>query len=147
MLEEEEQFDPDSIPLMTWAQYEANNPESLYSRSESKGNTLGYSDGKYGESYGYSSLTRSTLTTGYTYSEYGSTSEHSVGLHHRHANSRMPSDEEILEEIRHILSTTDLMKVTKKSVRDRLSALYGVDMIIKKEYIHTCIDMILKGNL
>lgn len=58
-----------------------------------------------------------------------------------------PSDEEILAEIRHILSTTDLMTVTKKSVREQLTRLFGVDISPKKEFIHSCIDGILKGEL
>lgn len=61
--------------------------------------------------------------------------------------THFPSDDEILAEVKHILSTTDLMKVTKKNVRDQLSRLYGVDMLPKKDYIHYCIDGILRGDL
>ena len=58
-----------------------------------------------------------------------------------------PTDDQLLQEIRHILSTTDLMKITKKSVRERLTRLFGVDVSPKKDYIHSCIDSILKGEL
>ncbi|ORY02993.1 hypothetical protein K493DRAFT_346394 [Basidiobolus meristosporus CBS 931.73] len=57
------------------------------------------------------------------------------------------SDHEIMEEIRHILSTANLMSITKKQVRDELSRHFGMDMTHKKEYINNCIDMILQGQL
>jgi chitin synthase len=59
----------------------------------------------------------------------------------------LPSDEEILAEIRHILSTADLMAVTKKSVREQLSTIFKVDLSMKKEFIHRCIDSVLKGEI
>lgn len=59
----------------------------------------------------------------------------------------MPTEETILTEIRRILSTADLMSVTKKQVRDELSRLFGVDMTPKKEYINRCIEGILQGQL
>ncbi|KAJ3089172.1 hypothetical protein HK102_007026 [Quaeritorhiza haematococci] len=62
-------------------------------------------------------------------------------------SATMPTDEAILEEVRHILSTADLMTVTKKSVREELSRFFGVDLTPKKEYIHKCIDGVLKGEL
>ncbi|RKP27312.1 DEK C terminal domain-containing protein [Syncephalis pseudoplumigaleata] len=58
-----------------------------------------------------------------------------------------PSDVQILGEIRRILSTADLMTVTKKQVRDELSAFFGVDMMAKKDYINHCIEQILQGKL
>ncbi|KAJ3417367.1 hypothetical protein HDV05_004832 [Chytridiales sp. JEL 0842] len=58
-----------------------------------------------------------------------------------------PSDEEILMQIRHILSTADLMTVTRKSVREELGRVFGVDLSSRKDYIHSCIDGILRGDL
>jgi hypothetical protein len=58
----------------------------------------------------------------------------------------IPSDDELLKEIRHILSTSDLMTITKKKVRQQLSEFYGVDLSSKKQYIHAAIDSILKGE-
>ncbi|KAJ3126609.1 hypothetical protein HK098_007364 [Nowakowskiella sp. JEL0407] len=60
---------------------------------------------------------------------------------------RTPTDEELLSEIRHILSTRDLMTVTKKSVREELARLFGMDMTPRKEYIHKCIDMVLQNQI
>ncbi|CAG8699152.1 11183_t:CDS:2, partial [Funneliformis caledonium] len=47
--------------------------------------------------------------------------------------SDFPSDEEILQEIRNILSTANLMSITKKQVRDDLSQYFGMDMSLKKD--------------
>jgi chitin synthase len=62
------------------------------------------------------------------------------------ANGEIPSDEVLLAEIRDILSTADLMTITKKQVREMLSArLGGVDLKPKREVINKMIDNILKG--
>ncbi|RKP11265.1 chitin synthase-domain-containing protein, partial [Piptocephalis cylindrospora] len=58
-----------------------------------------------------------------------------------------PTDEELLVEIRSILASSDLMTITKKQVRERLSALYGVDLTPRKEYINNCIELILQDRL
>ncbi|CAG8584609.1 9735_t:CDS:2 [Ambispora leptoticha] len=58
-----------------------------------------------------------------------------------------PSDEEILQEIRNILASANLMSITKKQVRDDLSQYFGIDMSPKKEYINNCIELVLQGKL
>ncbi|ORY01252.1 hypothetical protein K493DRAFT_209876 [Basidiobolus meristosporus CBS 931.73] len=58
-----------------------------------------------------------------------------------------PGDSEIVDEIRVILSNADLMAITKKQVRDELSAHFHVDMNLRKDYVNSCIDMILQGRL
>jgi chitin synthase len=58
----------------------------------------------------------------------------------------LPSNEVIMEEVRNILSNADLMSITKKQVRDRLSETFGVSMSSKKEYINSCIETVLQGN-
>lgn len=61
--------------------------------------------------------------------------------------SRFPSDSEILAELRNVLTTADLRTVTKKQVRETLSAKFGgIDLKSKKDYINQMIDMILKGG-
>ncbi|KAI8617111.1 chitin synthase-domain-containing protein [Chytriomyces sp. MP71] len=62
-------------------------------------------------------------------------------------NRSQPSDEEILFQIRQILASADLMTVTRKSVREELGRFFGVDLSSRKEYIHACIDGVLKGEL
>ncbi|KAJ3130242.1 hypothetical protein HK098_004289 [Nowakowskiella sp. JEL0407] len=63
------------------------------------------------------------------------------------SQTKSPTDEELLDEIRHILSTRDLMTVTKKSVREELARLFGMDMTPRKDYIHKCIDMVLQNQI
>ncbi|ORX75918.1 hypothetical protein BCR32DRAFT_284732 [Anaeromyces robustus] len=63
------------------------------------------------------------------------------------ASGIMPSDEEIVREIRHILSTADLMNITKKQVREKLTTFFNVDMSPKKSYINSVIESILEGKM
>lgn len=124
-----EVFDPSSVPLVKWSEYEN---EKDASNSSDKRRT----------SYGGHST--ATLPLGYNDYDTHSATGDFAGIK---TQSRFPTDEELLQEIRHILSTTDLMKITKKTIRDRLSRLFGVDVFPKKDYIHHCIDSILKGEL
>ena len=124
---EPEYFDPASVPLQKWADYEAMHKDSS-SESKSKAE------------YVYS---KSISASNYSESLGDSVAYQDMVAH----APVLPSDEDILQEIRHILSTTDLMKITKKGVRDRLSRLFGVNVTAKKDYIHYCIDAILKGEL
>ena len=62
-------------------------------------------------------------------------------------DGKQPLDDDLLAEIRHILSTADLMTITKKAVRDDLSTLFGVDLTSRKEFINASIDGLLQGRL
>lgn len=59
----------------------------------------------------------------------------------------LPVDEQIVQQIRSILATADLMTVTKKQVRDALSSFFQVDMMYKKEFINKTIEDILQGRM
>ncbi|KAI8919141.1 chitin synthase-domain-containing protein [Powellomyces hirtus] len=54
-----------------------------------------------------------------------------------------PSDEQIFNEVRRILETSDLMSISKKSVRDTLQQKFGVDLTHKKQFINEQIDELL----
>lgn len=123
---EPEYFDPASVPLMKWLDYEKNQTNSSSSDTKSK------------NSYVYAN----SASSSYAESLVGDSS----GYQKFAPAASMPSDEELLQEIHQILSTTDLMKITKKIVRDRLSLFFNIDVTPKKEYIHQCIDSILKGE-
>ena len=126
---EEEYFDPDTVPLVKWADYQGTKTQSS-SNSDTNTKSIGYG-------------------TNYISTEYAdSVSGYSLAIPVvSNSSIRFPTDEELLNEIRHILSTADLMQVTKKSVRDKLTTLFGVDVTPRKEYIHYCIDSVLKGEL
>ncbi|KAI8924380.1 chitin synthase-domain-containing protein [Entophlyctis helioformis] len=192
-ISEIEWFDPDSVPLMKWADYEAqrkpassehddahsvssyvsgNTYKSVHLRPTAGGAYTAYSESNYGGSGGSAyggpgSVTGSafganraafhqqqmqpTMPMGGPGMDAANRSLVAVPpapvAARRTPTPGFPSDQEILNEIRHILSTTDLMKVTKKSVREQLSTFFGVDLSSEKEYIHRCIDGILSGEL
>ncbi|KAJ3357857.1 hypothetical protein HDU83_002985 [Entophlyctis luteolus] len=58
-----------------------------------------------------------------------------------------PTNDQLLFEIRKILSTADLMTVTKKQVRDELSRIFRMDMTSRKAMINQYIEEILQGRL
>ncbi|EGF82537.1 hypothetical protein BATDEDRAFT_34502 [Batrachochytrium dendrobatidis JAM81] len=58
-----------------------------------------------------------------------------------------PTDEQILADIRQILSSGDLMTLTKKQIRDDLGQRFGVDLRPRKETINRMIDEVLQGRL
>ncbi|KAI9101861.1 chitin synthase-domain-containing protein [Phlyctochytrium arcticum] len=47
-------------------------------------------------------------------------------------------------EIRHYLAAADLMTVTKKQVRDEMSALFGIDMLARREEMNGMIERTLQ---
>lgn len=59
----------------------------------------------------------------------------------------MPSDEEIVYQIRVLLSTHDLQTLTKKKVREELAAIFGVDMTPKKQFIGEIVEGIINGEI
>jgi chitin synthase len=60
-----------------------------------------------------------------------------------HHSPDFPSDQELFSEINRILSGADLTSITKKKIRDELSAFFKVDLQDRKEYINQCIDKCL----
>ncbi|KAF9093636.1 hypothetical protein BGX23_003081 [Mortierella sp. AD031] len=56
-----------------------------------------------------------------------------------------PTDEELANEIQNVLATADLMSITKKQVRERLMAFFGVDLTSRKEYINEVIERVLES--
>lgn len=61
--------------------------------------------------------------------------------------SHLPADEEILEEIRRILETGDLMKISKKTVKQELERRFGVNLDAKRPYINSATEAVLSGVL
>ncbi|CAH7686592.1 chitin synthase-domain-containing protein [Phakopsora pachyrhizi] len=61
--------------------------------------------------------------------------------------SANPTDEEIIMSIRNYLSTQDLMKITKRSVREAISEHFpNADLSEKKAFVNEQVDKILAGN-
>ncbi|PVU88773.1 hypothetical protein BB561_005707 [Smittium simulii] len=57
-----------------------------------------------------------------------------------------PTEDQIVQAISYILSTSDMSTISKKTVRDQLSAEFNCDMSAYKEFISETIDFILSGN-
>ncbi|KAI8985921.1 chitin synthase-domain-containing protein [Pilobolus umbonatus] len=57
-----------------------------------------------------------------------------------------PEDKEIEQEIHRMMMNANLMTLTKKQVRDQLSALFHVDLTIKKSFINGVIQSILEND-
>ncbi|KAK5087007.1 hypothetical protein LTR05_004178 [Lithohypha guttulata] len=59
----------------------------------------------------------------------------------------LPTDDQILNEIRDILRTADLMTVTKKSVKQELEKRFACNLDAKRAYIGSATEAILSGQL
>jgi len=55
--------------------------------------------------------------------------------------------DELAMHVRAILDQADLMKVTKKQIRDQLAQMYQQDLSIYKEFINQCIEAYLESNM
>ncbi|ORZ10887.1 chitin synthase-domain-containing protein [Absidia repens] len=53
-------------------------------------------------------------------------------------------DEDIMCQVQRITTTTDLTKISKKQIRNHLSAHYGVEMTPRKDFINQCINDALR---
>ncbi|KAG0055544.1 hypothetical protein BGZ83_008289 [Gryganskiella cystojenkinii] len=60
--------------------------------------------------------------------------------------SDQPTDEQLTNEIQNVLATADLMSITKKQVRERLMAFFGVDLTLRKEFINEVIERVLESS-
>lgn len=146
------QFDANSVPLRPWSEQETVRPPSLDWDSTSVASSV---QGAYARGHGVEkqeSMPNSSAVGGFSYYEPMSPERPDIRRRSQDGNDivqgkNIPSDDELLREIRHILSTSDLMTITKKKVRQKLSDFYGVNLASKKQYIHATIDSILKGEL
>jgi chitin synthase len=170
---DEEPFDPNSIPMKKWSEYE----QEMWEK-ESQGSHVSH------ESY----ATEYTHKTGYTNGSYAappmampmqaapayepypnynnsrpmsmasgspvpmsvmqsSPSSRPVSIVPSEQNGLYPTETQITNQIRSILATANLMSVTKKQVRDELSLFFGVDLTPRKDFINKVIEDILQGRM
>ncbi|KAI8919488.1 chitin synthase 6 [Powellomyces hirtus] len=57
-----------------------------------------------------------------------------------------PTDEDLVQRIRFIISKSDLRTLTKRKVRDELSAFFGVDLTDRKTFISDRVEAIVVGR-
>ncbi|KAJ8327251.1 hypothetical protein QVD99_004898 [Batrachochytrium dendrobatidis] len=73
--------------------------------------------------------------------------QHAPRYDHQAGNLTVPTDEDIIRELRNVLATVDLMVVTKRHVRDDVSRRLGVDLSSRRSDINMFMDQILHGKL
>ncbi|KAJ1514799.1 hypothetical protein HMI56_007399 [Coelomomyces lativittatus] len=132
VLEESEVADvdvPSTIPHMTWDQY-------VLEMNETKEEVLSQKSKR-------SSISSLALSLSHSLSQtYPSRSS----MISQVMDPPSPSDEDLAHEIEMILSSADLMLVTKRSVREQLTSLFGVDLTHRKQFINQTIDYYLAAN-
>jgi chitin synthase len=58
-----------------------------------------------------------------------------------------PTDEQIISQVKSMLSSANLMTVTKKQVREELALFFSMDMSGRKDFINKVIEDVLQGKL
>lgn len=149
IVSDEGKFDPASIPKKKWDDYQ----NELWENQSGSG----YNDDLRSES-GMSYATRSYhpgMSSQPAVDPYMAHQPSGYGLNHRYGSSKyslsqagghememadlsyLPSDDQILYAIRDILSTADLMTITKKSVKDELERRFACNLDAKRHYINS----------
>ncbi|KAI9096605.1 chitin synthase-domain-containing protein [Phlyctochytrium arcticum] len=142
-------YDPKVIPMKKWSDYETHENWEKGSQASRDSRASDFSDrsgpGGPGSVYGGSTYTPNTPThlPPYPSPKANRLSHISVGSY----APGSPSDEDLLRETRRVLATANLMTVTKKQVRDELSAVFNVDLTSRKQVINGFIEDILQGRL
>lgn len=155
VISDEGKFDPSSIPKKKWEDYQAEAWEAQTHMPDDRSEVSGFS-------YGTHSYHPASFHPGPA-SEYGFPASRPVSRNDlgRFGGSRysvapsevfgagdgsvmeladlshLPSDDSLLAEIRSILETSNLMQVTKKSVKQELERRFNVNLDAKKHYINS----------
>lgn len=150
VISDEGKFDPSSIPKKRWEDYQMelwDQQTSRDDRSEVSGfsyATKPYPQSDYGPFHGQGSRPASQLDLPLLASGSRlSVAPSEVMSRHMDASismedlSHLPTEDAILNEIREILRTADLMTVTKKSIKQELERRFGVNLDLKRPYINS----------
>ncbi|KAK6385555.1 hypothetical protein LTS17_001123 [Exophiala oligosperma] len=174
VISDEGKFDPDSIPKKKWEEYQAELWDAQTQRDDAKSEISGYSYGTksyypagsvYGGGYDTQHLmptSRSVSQLDMHQSVYGGgynqsrmslapsemlPSGRSVADMEMADLTGLPTDDMILNEIREVLKTADLMTVTKKGIKLELERRFNVNLDVKRAYIGSATEAILSGQL
>lgn len=133
-LADTEPFDPKSIPLKKWKDFEEQ--ELWDNESIISGSTV--------QTHSVASRSDAGSVASYESKKQKHMSMVSYGGANR---ASMISDELLYAEIQKALVGADLMTLTKKQIRENLSAKLGVDLKAKKEVMNAMIDEILAKQM
>lgn len=165
VISDEGKFDPDSIPKKRWEEYQAELWDAQTQRDDARSEVSGYSYGTksyhpaasiYGDHNSMFPASRpmSQLDLAPPYQAHNGSrmslapsemmgtgapmlSKNSASIAEMEMSdlTGMPSDDTLLNEIREILRTADLMTVTKKAIKLELEQRFGVPLDSKRAYI------------
>ncbi|RKP19160.1 hypothetical protein ROZALSC1DRAFT_29208 [Rozella allomycis CSF55] len=154
-----EHFDPSSIPTMRWQDFDNQAHPNQYDNTQQQYQqpsdyyrpVTAASQFKPQSShitplqrvYSSEQFHRSASNTSFNGFEKSSSTNNLL----KQQLDNLPSDDDIVNEIRNIIATSNLMNITKKQVRDQLALFFGVDMNPKREFINQAIELILQGRL
>ena len=154
---EEGTFDPSTIPTKRWAEHEYDQQweEEEYDKASSCCPASTTSRSHHGGSVGIFTGPRPHNTnssvisspTSYRYTQHTTKSFLPVSPLKSSTSNRFPTESEIVKEIERILDNHNLMHITKKQVRDTLSATFGMDMKYKRNFINKSIEQSLTERL
>ncbi|KAI4735033.1 CHS5 chitin synthase, class V [Aureobasidium sp. EXF-12298] len=169
VVSDEGKFDPASIPKKRWEDYQAELWEAQTSRDDDARSAIsGVTGVSYATKSAYPGMggsvydyppSRPMSTLGVPQGPFGNQSRISLAPSEmplmagyspnsmEMAEMPLPSDDAILAEIRDILAKTDLMTITKKSVKSELERRFGVPLDAKRAYIGSATEAILSGQL
>ncbi len=166
VISDEGKFDPSTIPKKKWEEYQAELWDAQTQRDDTRSEVSGYSYGTksyhptapstHGGDFPFNPRAMSQLdfTGGGVHYANNNASRLSLaasdtmlmgngnGGQHNAIDMEMsdltglPSDDALLNEIRDILRTVDLMSVTKKGVKTELERRFGVNLDEKRAYIY-----------
>ncbi|ORY03392.1 hypothetical protein K493DRAFT_383515 [Basidiobolus meristosporus CBS 931.73] len=180
----EEPFDPKSIPMKKWSQFEQEAWEagssiskdsygsqidamSIHSGSHGYGAGSEYYPTSYSpyphdamseprssymtgaHNYGQQIISPYTVASPYVPPASRPTSEMDPYSPYMAQNASVifPGDDELVAETKRILQNANLMRITKKQVREQLSSVFNIDLTPRKDYINGVIEMILQGQM
>ncbi|KAF2010307.1 glycosyltransferase family 2 protein [Aaosphaeria arxii CBS 175.79] len=161
VVSDEGKFDPASIPKKKWDEYQAEMWEQHTmrdDRSEVSGISYGTKRFMHGSASvmgsEYGGMPPSRPMSHLDLPRYGNNSRMSLapsayGAYDNleMASLNLPSDDALLAEIRDILSTSDLMNITKKAVKVELEKRFGMDLTLKKQFIGSAVESLLVGQM
>lgn len=172
ILTTEGQFDPSEIPMQRWQDYQAdawNNYNEMMNNRDADSMAPSYAQSTHPDVLSKSvysmpvgsnsirpgSIAGSDMTSVYDGGRAASRNAFTTPKPQDNGDVEMgvlrmpgfPTDDAITNEIRNVLSTADLMTVTKKSIRQHLERHFGVKLSAKREYINYVTEAILTGQL
>ncbi|ORY18556.1 chitin synthase 6 [Clohesyomyces aquaticus] len=159
IISDEGKFDPASIPKKKWDEWQHEMWEAQTSRDDrSEVSGVSYGTKRFMNSASvagsdYGAIPPSRPMSHLDLPRFGNTSRMSLahsGYGYENMemmNMNLPSDDALLAEIREILRTSDLMSVTKKSVKLELEKRFQMDLTLKKSFIGNAVEACLAGNM